>query len=355
MTRSSVQYADIARLALQRRRLFLTVPLLLATIFVCVSLVLPRAWTTSASFTPQQSGGSLSSLSGLASQFGVSVPVGGDGQGPDFYSEVLRGDNLLRGLLRARFTLVGGAPPVLLAAHLRPSVADSARREALALRDLRQLISTSVGLKSGIVRFSVTANDPLLAKGIADRALALVNQFNVEAQKNQAAGEFAFSAERLELARGELRRAEDELASFLAGNRESRQSPTLSLREERFRREVGIRQQVMVALTQSLEQARIEQARGTPVITIVESPVVPGIPDSRLLLFKALAVAFTSTVALMVLLLAKAARLRLRDQQDDAGEELELLWQDTVQDLRRPWRLLSSGTDRRRAAQRRAS
>ncbi|WP_411280388.1 hypothetical protein [Gemmatimonas sp.] len=342
---------DVLRLALRRRRLLLVLPMLVAITVVGVGLLADRQWVSQATFVAQSPGGGISRLAGLAAQFGVNVPNAQSGQSPDFYADVLRGDGMMRRLLAGRYTRVGGQP-LDLAAHLVPGVADTARRGELALRQLRTMVSAGVGIKTGLVRLAVRLDDPELARQVAAHALEELNRLNVLAQQAQASQERMFTDTRLSMARDELRVAEDRLENFLRSNRVFSGAPQLVLQEDRLRREVNLRQQVVSGLAQGLEQARLEESRNLPVITVVEAPVRPALPDSRRLVLKALFAAIVSATALLALVLAGEWRRRLALLNPALAAEMELLAAEAARDLRRPWRLMSKARsdDQSRAA-----
>src|SRR5262249_39127465 len=57
---------------------------------------------------------------------------------------------------------------------------------------------------------------------------------------------------------------------------------------DRLLRAVTMQQQVYSSLAQAFEQARIDEVRNTPVLTLVDPPNLPAEPDRRWLLAKAL-------------------------------------------------------------------
>jgi uncharacterized protein involved in exopolysaccharide biosynthesis len=73
---------------------------------------------------------------------------------------------------------------------------------------------------------------------------------------------------------------------------------------------------VVSALAQNYGQARIDEVRDIPVITIVEAPEAPALPDSRMLLLRGLLalVARALLGALLAFLMAF-----VRGQQDRHG------------------------------------
>jgi uncharacterized protein involved in exopolysaccharide biosynthesis len=103
----------------------------------------------------------------------------------------------------------------------------------------------------------------------------------------------------------EKRQAEDELQAFLQRNRDFRSSPQLSFAYDRLADNVSLRQQLYTAVAQAYEQARIEEVRDTPVITVVEAPMLPARPDPRPF-FRAIA-----ATVLLALVAARVLALRL--------------------------------------------
>ena len=70
------------------------------------------------------------------------------------------------------------------------------------------------------------------------------------------------------------------MQAFLEANRESG-APRLTLAADRLQREVTFREEVVNGLAQQYENARIREVRDTPVITVIERPVLPRLPDPR--------------------------------------------------------------------------
>ena len=102
----------LANVLLRERRLLVRLPLSLAVLVVGVGLLLPRSYTAVASFAPQSAGGSLSSLTGLAAQFGIAVPTDDAANSPDFYAELLRSAQLLRAMVDTSYVYLNGADTV---------------------------------------------------------------------------------------------------------------------------------------------------------------------------------------------------------------------------------------------------
>jgi uncharacterized protein involved in exopolysaccharide biosynthesis len=156
------------------------------------------------------------------------------------------------------------------------------------VKRLSSVVDVSVGKESGIVSVAVRDRSAKLSALIARRLVDLVNRFNSMTRQSRASAERRFTEARLATARAELRTSEESMELFLEENRDFSNAPQLTFRRDRLQRDLGVRQQIVAALAQSYEQARIDEVRNTPVITIVQLPEVPVRPDSRGVIFKSL-------------------------------------------------------------------
>jgi uncharacterized protein involved in exopolysaccharide biosynthesis len=125
---------------------------------------------------------------------------------------------------------------------------------------------------TGTVHLTTSAPHPGLAEQINRRLLDLAQQFNVERRQTTAGAEREFVEGRLEAALAELSASEADLERFLEENRRYQESPQLTFRHGTLMRRVALRQQVYTSLAEAYEQARIDEARNTPLFTVVDSP-----------------------------------------------------------------------------------
>jgi uncharacterized protein involved in exopolysaccharide biosynthesis len=160
-----------------------------------------------------------------------------------------------------------------------------------------EVMSVSVGQQTSVVTISVRTDDRELSAAIGRRLLGLISKFDVETRQLQASAERGFAEERLEELRGEIMIAEDSLKAFLIENRQISNSPQLTFEHDRLQRQVIMRQELVTAMAQAFEQARIDEVRNTPVITVIDRPESPALPDPRFRLLKLL---LGSTVGLLV-------------------------------------------------------
>jgi uncharacterized protein involved in exopolysaccharide biosynthesis len=265
----------------RRRRRIALAGLVGALVGVAAALARPPRYVSSFSFTPQGRAAS-GNLSGLAAQFGISVPTD-QAQSPAFYVSLLQSDAVRRRVVATSFAVgqPGGAVRGTLVEFLRARGDTPAERLEDGVRRLGRALRASVQIRSGIVEVSVAMPAPDLSRQVAERLLALVDDYNQRQRVTQASAQRRFTEARLGSVATELRTAEERLEQFLRGNREFRGSPTLVFAEERLRREVEFRQQVYNQLAQSLEKAKIDEVRDTPVISVVDAPTLPVRPEPR--------------------------------------------------------------------------
>ncbi len=265
----------------RHRKLLLLVPAITVVLALTWAVLRPRAYTTRASFLPQKSDLSRSGLGAIANQLGLNLSLDQTGQSPAFYAALLRTPELLGDVADASYATAAMPDSGNLAAVLRIKAATPDLAREAAIRRLMQIVDIRVDQATDIVRFFVTTNSPALSQQVASRLLEEVNRFNVERRRTRASAERQFSEERRRQSELELEQAEARLQRFLEGNRNYTNSPALVAHHDRLRRDVSLHQQMYTTLTQAYEQARIDEVRNTPVITVVEPPESPVRPDSR--------------------------------------------------------------------------
>ncbi|MDP9200776.1 MAG: hypothetical protein M3P26_02425 [Gemmatimonadota bacterium] len=158
-----------------------------------------------------------------------------------------------------------------------------ARSEALdaSIDYLRKALRPGLSPQTGVVGVNVITENPALSAQIAARVLEALDGLNRENARAQATQQRDFTQQRLNEYRDELRVAEANLQENLQRNRDAGTSSQAAFQRERLEREVGLRQQLYVTITQAFEQARMEEVRDAPQITIIERSEIPHRADPR--------------------------------------------------------------------------
>jgi uncharacterized protein involved in exopolysaccharide biosynthesis len=263
-----------AVLLLRNRIMILRMVLVAVILAVIAALLAKRDFTSASVFMPQgRSTATSASMSGLAAQLGLTMASSDPTQNPAFYADLIKARAILD-------PTVAAFVPQLRAAYDITETDTAVAREQLRL-ELSKHIAAAVDARTGVVRLAVNAPDPKLAQAINRTLLDVVNDFNLRGRQSQAGAEREFIEKRLSEVRAQLRSAEDRLADFLRSNRNYQNSPDLLFAYNRLNRQVSDQQQLASMLEQSYERSKIDEARDTPVITLVESPNLPVRPDSR--------------------------------------------------------------------------
>jgi tyrosine-protein kinase Etk/Wzc len=341
--RETISLVAIANAFLRRTRVVVGLPIGLGLLTAAVVLLQARTYTASAAFVPQAAESSASRFSAVAAQFGIAMGTSGT-LSPDFYAQFLTSRDLLVRVVVHDYGLEFGPTTPNATGWWRGTLIDYfdlADRDSLeaveyALVELLDRTSVSIDRASGVVSVRVQTQHAGLSRSVVQEMLDAVTDFNIANRQSQVRQERMFVEGRLNDLKKELRDAESDLEKFLRANRDFRFSPSLVFEHDRLQREVQVRHNVFMSLTQAYEQARIEEVRDTPVISIVQSPSVPGIPDRRLLVAKSVAGAFIGLVfAVLIVGFGEAMRSQTRTQH---LEEFRVLRRKAVQDL---WPLAS--------------
>lgn len=302
------------------------------------SAQLPRVYTSESQFMPK-GGRGQSQLQGLAAQFGIGG--GGDAtQSPQFYVDLLRSRAVLAGVGDREFRVRtdSGVKTGNIAQIYGIRNTDSVGRAAAITNTIRGKARAVVSARTGVITVRVSDKYPDMAVQLNQALLDQVNIFNLGQRQAQAGAEREFIERRLTDAQAQLSQAESNLQSFLMENRDFRSSPNLSLEFDRLNRTVNSRQSLYNALASSYEQAKIEEVRDLPVITVLEPPDYPIQPDPRRTRRKV-------TLGLLVGLVFGIALAFFRDRvaenrkiRSDEFAELAALKREALGDLTHPWR-----------------
>lgn len=334
---------------LRHRRAILLAALVGAFFLVTSTLLEAPHYTSTASFTPESRAVEASRLSGLASQIGIQVPTGEAGQSPQFYADLLVGRALLRETVLTKYELneKSNRPDAQpgrgnLVDFLEVEAETRPLAVANAIDALRERISVSGDPETAVVELSVTTRWPELSQQVADRMLELVNDFNLERRQTQAAAEREFVENQVARAESALHAVEDSLQKFLEQNRRYENSPELRFEYERLQRRVRLRQQVYTSLSESYQQAKIEEVRNTPVITVVEPPELSARPEPRRLGLRGVLGLVLGGMMGVIWAFGREMMATTRQRDPDHYAEYERLKREMRMELRDLWRQLRS-------------
>jgi len=336
--REETSLLAFANVLLRHRRLIGACTLVGGLVVFASTLGEQPYYSTRVQFTARGAPSGL--LAGIAAQYGLSIVGSDPSQSIEFYEDLLKSTELLRQVAKREYQvrtpngMVRGTLPVLYQIH-------AGSREAeinLAALELRDHILTNATRRTGLVTFFVSTAYPDLTQQAARNMVSELDVYNTERRRSQITAERTFIEQRLAESSAALARAENDLRGFRDLNREYLSSPTLSLENDRLNREVTMRQQLYTSLSQAYEQARIEEVRDTPAITIVEPPDLPSTSDVGYRLRNRLLGAIAGMLLGIVLAFV---RERVHETEVEGSRTFAAyseLKRATMRDLARPWR-----------------
>lgn len=325
---------------LRQRRLVVGVPLALGVAAAGLSLLRSPQYVAQARLMPQAAERRASGIAGVAAQLGFNLQAGPGSESPDFYVELVKSQELLRELADTRYHFAVGPNPsdslegtVIELFRIDRGTDEDRQRAAVDL--LEQWVSASVGFRTGIVTVRTTAPWRELAVQLNRRLLELLNAHNLERRQSQAATERRFVEERMREVHAELTAAEGDLQRFLRRNRAYKDSPELAFEAARLERRVALYQQVYTALAQAHEQARIDEVRNTPAITIVDRPEGSARRVGGSIVVQVMLSLFFGAVLAIMLVFAREYIARQLREDPTGYAEFASLWGAATSDLRR--------------------
>jgi len=297
-----------------------------------------RVYSSASSFMPE---GRQSAATGLAAQLGLVLPGTGGTESAQFYADLLKTREILGAAVTTAFTIPGSIPRATTLVDLyRVKGRTPALRREAAIERLDDDLDISISTRTNVVTVRVTASSPELAQRLNQRLLDLLGEFNLRRRQSRASEERRFAEARVSSVKGELRVAEDRLQSFLQSNRDYQHSPSLVFSYERLQADVMLLRQVVTTLQQSAEQAKIEEVRDTPTVTLVEGPGLPVRPDPRGIVKFTLIGLVLGTFLGMGLAFVRETVSRPEVRATSDYEEFARLRREALSDLRHPWRAL---------------
>jgi uncharacterized protein involved in exopolysaccharide biosynthesis len=294
-----VSFVRLGIIGLRHWRVMAGVPLVAMILVLTVALLRPRQYSSTILFMPEMSTvATKSELAGIAAQFGIGPSAGDLGQSPAFYRDLVLSDGVLRKVVSVKYkTNQSDSVPLLDILDIDDESTPAQRLE-LGVRRLRDKhLSVSINDATGVIEARATTRWAEVSMQVLVHLIGRVNEFNLGRIRASADARRQFAEERLNAAKEELKMAEDQLQAFLQRNRVYSTDPQLRFQQDRLQREVDTRHQVVNTLAQSYEQARIDVARDTPVVTVVEAPRVATVADRRGLVAKLLIAGLLGLIA----------------------------------------------------------
>lgn len=268
---------------LWRRRFHLAVVLAISVAASASSMLLaPPTFEAKAAFTAASVEGGSRSADVLRSLAGGQLAFLGARDGltsAAIYPQILTSSRLLQEALSQKVPQARGGVSSTFAERFGFGGPDSAIAMARAIANARSQLSVGIDQISGLIEVKYRTRDPEIAAQFVAALLECLSTFNTTVRQSQARSVKEFLDRRIKEVMGDLARAENALSEFRARNVRFTSAPRLGLEESRLEREVRLIEALYQTLAQHHELARIDEARDTPTLTIVEPPLQPALPS----------------------------------------------------------------------------
>ena len=246
------------------------------TIGTAVALLLPRQFTSTATFIAQGASSSTlpSALQGIAASVGFTPAKD---YSPQFYADLLTSHPVLTATLQRPYQVPTGAgtSPLSYLAIERVKAKDSLLAMEQAMRHLRRRVAARADVRTNIISVSVTARFPTLCRDLAQALLDALDSMNIGFRQQQSRELREFFESRVADAQHDLDSAETTLRQFLERNRLIEGSPLLTFEHMRLTRTADLKRAVYTTVVQQYEESKLQESRNVPVLTVLGPPTLP--------------------------------------------------------------------------------
>jgi polysaccharide biosynthesis transport protein len=296
---SVIDFYRILILFINNIKIFFLIEIVIIIItFIYLFFIADPLYRSSAKVTSANFGNNVTSASGIAAQFGISIP-GKQSNNQWVYPEIIRSKKLLRKLLDGQYKYKAFSSPLSLLRILTHGESKAPfsndTLELIALQRLDNMITITENIRTNIFTISIDANDSKFAKSLLGNLILELQNFQKDYNKSIKSETKKFIISRITSNEIDLKKAEELLRVFRDTNRRISNSPALLLEEERLMRDVAVLTSVYTTLRQQLEETKIDEKKDSNLIVFVDNPeeeLFPLKPNKKLILLIAILICF---------------------------------------------------------------
>lgn len=287
-----------------KEKVFIAIVTLLFTISgIAYALLAREEFVTEGTILPefQSKTGGLSQFAGLASLAGVDLSsmaggIGGvDAVRPDLYPTVIESTPFFLELFKLNVTTRKGEKMTFSQFYNKYVLDDDIdtvhtklkyplNKDYVAvtyqteknIKDLRKRITSSIDKKTGIITFNIKMPDPMVAALVTSFSMEYVKEYVINYRTEKLKRDLTFLSERLDAAKGKYYNNQVKKAQYSDQNQLSMiKVQSADLQRERIESEYKLSSSFYNTLLQKYEEAKLKVQQETPVLKVLEPPVVP--------------------------------------------------------------------------------
>jgi uncharacterized protein involved in exopolysaccharide biosynthesis len=297
-----IDFKEFFKVLKKEKWIILAITSLFTVLGAFYAFSLKEEFVSEGKILPEASGKSsgLGQYAGLAALAGIdlgSSTGGSDAIRPDLYPDVLNSTDFFLQLLTEKFNDKKNKEWLFSEYYLNEIIDGKIKKEDQKLNfpksknyialnrqtekniaDLKKRITCSYDKKTGVIGISVKMPDPVIAANIASFSMKYLTDYIINYRTEKQKRNLDFLAERLSSAKGKYYNTQSKKATY------TDQMPLGALRlqsadlqRERIESDYKISSTFYNTLLQKYEEAKLQMQQETPVIQILESPVVPNL------------------------------------------------------------------------------
>ncbi len=297
----SIDFGAFFKILWKEKIWVIIITILFTILGIVYALSLREEYISSGKILPeyQSKSGGIGQLAGLASLAGVDIGSGASGGGdairPDLYPDVLKSTPFFLELFKIKVKTKENKE-ILFSQFYDQYVLDNkikeenkklnfpANNQYIAvsyqtennLKDLRERINASIDKKTGLLTVTVKMPDPVVATLITRYSMEYLTNYITNYRTEKAKQDLDFLAERLDAAKGKYYNNQAKKAQYSDQYQLSMMKlQSADLQRERIESEYKISSTFYNTLLQKYEEAKLKIQQETPVLKVLEPPVVP--------------------------------------------------------------------------------
>lgn len=263
-----------------RRKFILRTAGVIALLTLGVNFLLPVRYQSTSTILPETEKSKLSALSqfaGVAQLAGVGLP---GSEIARLYPAMVASETVLEPVILRKYRTAAFTEEVDLIQYFEFSEDTPQENMDKALRKIRDLLSSAVEARTGIVTVTLEMPEASLASDVLNAIVAEVDRFMRMKKAGNATEQLRWIEQRLPEVADELRAAEDTLKAFRERNRRVLDSPQLMLEQDRLLREVTVKSTIVVELKKQYELAKIDEIKNLTIVNVLD-PARPAVRKER--------------------------------------------------------------------------
>lgn len=246
---------------------------------IIYSYTIQKEYTTETKFVVKTSRNTSNSLSQIASLAGFSLGNGVTTDPSEYLKDILDDKIFISGLYEKKWYYEGDSLCLdkIFMVKFDSTVSNWEHRYYMSkLETIRKKRSINIrkDSKTGIVTLTVKMPDAQLAYDLNIYVIDYLSQYLKHYLKSQAKEKRDFIEKRIEEAKTDLIRSEDQLSRFRERNMMS-SSPSLAVEEMRLTRQLTINQEIFIELKKQYEIAKMEELDDQSLVQTIKNPDIP--------------------------------------------------------------------------------